>query len=146
MNLPHLLKKDKEKLTPDQLQKLILSNIDFAGYILFDLQVSENILEFYIDNTEDVDWDTISKDQHLSESFIRKHKDNLIWDYISSCQDLSEELMRENLALLNWTGISINQKLSENFLREFSSKIDWDMALIFQTMSKDFENKVKLFL
>jgi hypothetical protein len=70
-----------------------------------------------------VDWECISINQKLSESFIREHKYLVVWYYISKYQKLSESFIREHKLLVNWVCISKYQKLSEEFIREFKLKI-----------------------
>lgn len=60
---------------------------------------------------EEVDWEYISKNNKLSESFMREFQDEVEW-----CQ------------------ISKYQKLSKGFMKEFKDMIDWDIFLCREDM------------
>jgi hypothetical protein len=87
--------------------------------------------------TED-DWKNISKNQKLSEDFIREFQDKVNWNMISIYQKLSEDFIREFQDKVNWYFISQNQKLSEKFIREFQDKISWTNIFCNQKLSEDF--------
>ena len=44
---------------------------------------------------DDVDWESISIEQKLSDDFIRKFQDYIDWYWVSIYQKLSEELILE---------------------------------------------------
>ena len=47
----------------------------------------------------------VSKNQRLSENFIREFQNNVEWNKISRYQDLSEDFIRELKDKLNWQKI-----------------------------------------
>ena len=51
---------------------------------------------------ESIDWEGISRNQTLSEDFIREFKDKVNWDYISAFQSLSEEFIEKMKDKVNW--------------------------------------------
>ena len=71
-----------------------------------------------------IDWERISSNRELSESFIREFRQKVNWEYISACQKLSESFIQEFQDQVCWVQISRHQKLSENFSREFQHKVD----------------------
>jgi hypothetical protein len=90
-----------------------------------------------------VDWCCISRDQKLSEDFIREFKNRVDWDYISSYQNLSEGFIREFKDKVFWDSISRSQKLSEDFIREFKNKVIWYYITRCQNLSENFIRKFK---
>ena len=93
---------------------------------------------------DDVNWESISIDQKLSEEFIREFQNKVEWFYISEYQKLSENFIREFQNKVNWFLISIYQKLSENFIREFQNKLNWRIVYKFQKLSPEFINEFDL--
>ena len=43
-----------------------------------------------------IDWEYVSKNQKLSEEFIRENQDKVSWFEISAHQNLTEDFIREN--------------------------------------------------
>jgi len=83
-------------------------------------------------------WDSCSRQQILSEGFIRKFQDFVNWSFISEYQKLSEDFIREFKDRVDWYFISFSQKLSESFIHEFQNKVDWDLISAYQKLSEDF--------
>jgi len=84
-------------------------------------------------------WKDVSKNQKLSEDFIRENQDKVNWYCISKYQKLSEEFIREFQDKVDWYNISAYQKLSEEFIREFQDKVDWCWISKYQKLSfEDF--------
>ena len=88
-----------------------------------------------------IDWEEISENIYLSESFIRKFHDKVDWEAISGCQKLSESLIREFQDKVDWYYISNHQRLSESFIREFQDKVDWSEISDCQKLSCGFRQK-----
>ena len=92
-------------------------------------------------------WYLISRDQILSEDFIREFQNEVNWIIISKQQKLSEEFIREFKDIVDWYLISEHQNLSEDFIREFQNKINWNSIVEIQKLSEDFiwefQNKLK---
>ena len=59
------------------------------------------ILLKFIQTNNNVNWDEISINQKLSESFIKKFKDKVNWDLISKYQNLSENFIKKFKHKLN---------------------------------------------
>ena len=93
---------------------------------------------------DDVDWESISIEQKLSDDFIRKFQDYIDWYWVSIYQKLSEELILEFQGKINWFLISRYQKLSENFIKAFQFKLDWDWVLNYQKLSPEFIKEFNL--
>jgi hypothetical protein len=100
--------------------------------------------DFIKKNQDKVEWDYISENQKLSEDFIKKNQDKVDWDYISICQKLSENFIREFQNKVNWDFISEYQKLSENFIIEFQNKVNWYNISCYQKLSSEFIEEFKL--
>lgn len=92
---------------------------------------------------EDVDWVYISKNNKLSESFMREFQDDIDWFWVSIKQTLSEDFIREFQDEVDWYSISEYQKLSEDFIREFKDEVDWYCISQKQTLSKEFLREFK---
>ena len=69
-------------------------------------------------------WCDISRNQKLSEEFMREFKEKINWCIISYNQSLSEDFIREFKDEVNWDEISIHQKLSDEFVEEFKEKLN----------------------
>jgi len=118
-------------------------NIDFSD----DNDIDKCRQEF----SDEVNWYYISRNQKLSEEFIREFirefADKVCWCYISRYQKLSEEFIREFFNKVCWCCISTYQKLSEGLIREFANKVDWNCISIYQKLSegfiREFSDKVK---
>ena len=93
---------------------------------------------------DDVDWESISIEQKLSDDFIRKFQDYIDWYWVSIYQKLSEELILEFQGKIEWFLISRYQKLSENFIKAFQFKLDWDWVLNYQKLSPEFIKEFNL--
>jgi hypothetical protein len=100
---------------------------------------TSNIL---IKTPDTVPWDYSSKNQSLSEDFIREHSDQIDWGDISFYQKLSEEFIREFSNQVDWVEISRHQKLSEEFIREFSDKVFWGCISYSQKLSEGFIREI----
>ena len=90
-----------------------------------------------------IDWREVSKNQKLSESFIREFKERLDWIRISRYQKLSEDFIREFQDSVYWMWISFYQKLSEDFIREFKDSVDWEVVSEEQKLSESFIREFK---
>ena len=106
----------------------------------------EIYLREMLDIMTEKNWNSVSKCQNLSESFIREFKDKVEWEYISKYQNLSEDFIREFRDKVDWDYISEYQKLSEDFIREFKDEVNWEIISECQILSEDFivefENKI----
>lgn len=88
-----------------------------------------------------LDWESISKYQTLSEAFIEKFKDRIDWEYISYYQVLSEPFIEKFADKVNWNNISYYQALSEPFIEKFADKVNWEFISYYQTLSEQFIEK-----
>jgi len=70
------------------------------------------------------DWNKISAECKLPESFIEKHKDRVNWYFIFTTQKLSEQFIVKHKNLVNWTAISKYQKLSESFIEKHDDDVN----------------------
>lgn len=86
----------------------------------------------------EVDWEWISKYNHLSETFMERFEDKLNWKSISTYQRLSERFMRKYKDRLDWDEISACQRLSEQFIAENSDRVNWGNILKYQTLHDEF--------
>ena len=71
-----------------------------------------------------IDWSKLSKDEILSEEFIKTYAEFLDWANICTFQKLSENLIRDYLQYINWNCLSACQELSEEFIEEFLDKLN----------------------
>jgi len=101
--------------------------------------------EFIRENAYKVDWEYISATQKLSEEFIKEFQYKVYWDCISEYQELSMDFIREFQNKVDWYYISRYQKLSfEEFIREFKDKVNWNCISKYQKLSKDFMKEFNL--
>ena len=91
-------------------------------------------------------WFVICDCQRLSESFMRKYRENLDWERISERQILSENFIREFSDELDWSLIFEHQKLSESFILEFKHKdnnyIPCDSQKLSEKFMRDHQDSV----
>lgn len=83
-------------------------------------------------------WKSLCCLGNLSESFIRKFKDNVFWPFVCRYQTLSEDFIREFKDLVSWRDVSISQYLSESFIREFKDDVYWYFISANQRLSESF--------
>lgn len=70
-------------------------------------------------------WYSVSRNQKLSEDFIRDYSEKLNWEYITSSQELSEDFVIEFSDKIYWYDYSANKKLSKRILEKCTKKISW---------------------
>ena len=75
-----------------------------------------------VEDTNEVDWNSISSNKKLSRRFMRKFENELNWVRISKHQELSEKTASRFRDRLCWSYVSMHQKLSESFIRELKKE------------------------
>lgn len=129
-------------LNLDIIEFLINENILSLDEIIRKYNVSEEVLEKYIDS--DINWDIISLRYKLSYEFIDKHSNLLNWDNLSSNNNLlNEEFIRKYKSKLNFRYISRYFKMSEEFIIEMKDFIDFNIISETQRLSEKFIDKYK---
>ena len=68
----------------------------------------------------------ISKNQTLSENFIRDFQNEVIWIRICANQKLSNEFIREMHDKVHWLSLCDKQDLPDDMLMEFQHHIRWE--------------------
>lgn len=64
--------------------------------VLFHYKLTEDFINKHIEDIENLNcWNIISRNQNLSEDFIRTHKKKLNWEGISQCQIMSLDFIEE---------------------------------------------------
>jgi hypothetical protein len=134
--LPYFDDKIEVRYTEDKIRKVQdqLSKDDW-GNISKNQKLSEDFIREFQDK---VNWSNISEFQTLSEDFIREFQNKVNWIFISRKQTLSEDFIREFQDKVHWINISEYQTLSEDFIREFQNKINWNFIFYYQKLSKEF--------
>lgn len=67
-------------------------------------------------------WDKLSKEENLSEEFIREHVHQLDWDIVCRHENISESFLEEmfpSLPSVPWFTISYDRNMSETFLFKY---------------------------
>ena len=107
---------------------------------------AENKIEEKIRVGKKINWNWISENQKLSESFIEKYKNKVSWEEISARQKLSEPFIEKYKNKVNWNKISFYQELSEPFIEKYKKKVAWTKISEYQKLSDSFilENFNKL--
>ena len=95
---------------------------------------------------DNIDWDAISKQYILSESFIEKFQDKLDWHYISAYQKLSEDFIEKHQNKVKWILISTYQKLSEPFIEKHKDDVIWYCISKYQKLSENFIQNNKKYI
>lgn len=89
-------------------------------------------------NEKRVDWSAISRDEKLTEDFMRKYSKKIKWNIICYSQKLSEAFIEEFINKIYWEEICTWQTLSEDFIRKYKDKVDWREISEHQILSNDF--------
>ena len=105
--------------------------------------VSEEFIEFFIDDYTKHVWFFLSYRQKLSEAFIEKYKHKMNWETISEYQTLSEAFIEKHKDEVDWDYMSMNQTLSEAFIEKYKDEVDWEEISKYQTLSDAFIDKHK---
>ena len=120
------------------------SNIDWVN-VLRNEYLSERFLE---DNIEKLKTH-IHTYKYLSETFMNKHKDEIIWDEIGVYQNLSEEFILSHRDVIDEKiikNIVLFQKVSSKILEIYIEEtpnllIDWDYICKNQDLTEEFIEK-----
>lgn len=89
------------------------------------------------------DWDFISKEIYLEESFIEEHRDEVNWFDISERQILSEDFIKKYKKQVEWKRICRMQKISESFIIEMKDYVSWRDVSCFTVPSEPFIEQMK---
>lgn len=131
-NLPYdFIERYKDELswslissTQDLSREFIIKNKDYINFEHLSLKNYFNLEDSdfsKLDESNKVNWSSISMREDLSIDFIRTYKDKLNWSYLS-----------------------INSDFTEDQMVEFKDYIDWEKAVICQVYSDDFKEKYEL--
>lgn len=97
---------DKKIADIPTIDKYIKKSDDFT--LLRDYTLTEDLLEYYIKNTNNIDWYGISSHQIISENFILKYKHNLKWQSVSIKQKITEQYLDSVKERVNWISLIMN--------------------------------------
>lgn len=76
-------------------------------------------------------WESISRNENLSEQFYQQHLDNLFWNQIAGNSSVSEDFLEKHYhRIANPWKIAFNCSLSEQFYRRHIEDVRWE-SLIF---------------
>ena len=135
-NLCNYQKLDNKVTTNKEFTEKL--NLDNWNYLIQNQQLNEDTIELYIqfcinnidESTENnINWESISKDQDLSIGFIRKYSEHLNWYWISQEQFMTFEFIIEFRDKIDWEFLPFNQELqylfTDGFVHLFETKIIW---------------------
>lgn len=105
--------------------------------------ITEEKLNLIFEAPNEVDWNDISENYKLSETFIKNFSNKVDWKLISMYQTLSEEFIEDFQDKVNWELVSWSQTLSEKFIEKYQTKVDWLNISVRQVLSEDFIRKFK---
>lgn len=105
-------------------------------------RLPEKFLEEYDSKLGPDGWYEISKNQILSEPFIRKYCEQVDWRRISRYQQLSEHFIEEMSEFVYWPEISRYQRLTESFILRHLQDVSCEDIICGQTLSLDFYSKL----
>jgi hypothetical protein len=86
-------------------------------------------------------WDTIVKENKLTEKFIHRYQHFMDWKLICQYQKLSEPFIENYLYKVDGRLILKYQKLSKPFIEKYKNRVDWAPARQYQNSSKSFIEK-----
>lgn len=102
---------------------------------------------FMRENFEYLHLPTLLANQRLSSSFLESISHHILienaWDLLTITQTLSPDFMRKYTAKLNWSYISKYQFMPEEFLSEMKYRLTWSDICKNHTLSQDFLEKHK---
>lgn len=107
--------------------------------IVENMTLDEKEIEEFCEDKEM--WAFMSYYQHMSEKFIKKHREEVNWSYISIKGPFSREFIIENIDKLQLNNYLSNYELDEDFIREiepFLNKEAWYNIFKFWNHSIDF--------
>lgn len=92
----------------------------------------------FINKHKYINWISISRDEDISEDFIRRHVDNICWTLLK--KEFSEEFIEEFIDKLYIEGIVKKQKLSENFWKKhlYNNYVKLSYVFKYQNLSEEF--------
>jgi hypothetical protein len=88
-----------------------------------------------------MDWNQIIKNQHVSETFMLEHIDDIDWGLVCREQKLTEgfiSLLASENVELDWNAISVHQVISEQFINDHIDKLNLRHVIKFQTLSEEY--------
>lgn len=87
-----------------------------------------------------MDWEKISKEEGLTESFMKEHAHVLNWNHISGWIPFSkEEFIEEMKEYIDWFVFSYHRNLSEEFMEKYQDRLVWYfISFCQQHLSYDF--------
>jgi len=109
-----------EECDAEQLCKIMLNIPNILGNYEED---HFDIIAKNIDNTDEVNWKDISKNEKLSDQFIYNNGDKLYWPYLVKYQTLSRVTIKNFVDKINenklWESLIINQKIPWDVMEEY---------------------------
>ena len=111
-------------------------SVDNWNFLIQYQHLDESTIQLYIifckNHTPEleIDWTSISKNQHLSIDFIEKYSENLDWYWISQEQFLTFEFLIKFREKINWDVLAYNEKtqylFTDAFIHLFEAKDIWN--------------------
>lgn len=111
-------------------------------FIIYSHDISEDILELFINSAVWIPWDNISIYRNLSESFIRRYTNLVSWMMLPRHQILSESFIREFSNRLYWTDILRYQNVTKLFVKEVFNDV-WCDSYVKLIDNKPFNNRLE---
>lgn len=130
-------------MNEQELTEYIEKNNSSLAEVSSDILLSESLIRKFKDQ---VLWNDISFVQVLSESFIREFQDRVNWRIISLSTPLSEPFIREFRDRVNWYNISSNQILTGDFIGEFKDRVNWTEISSYQVLPENFIRKFEYYV
>lgn len=96
-----------------------------------------------------MNWNKISSDKILSESFMRINKNDLNWYLLCLYQTMSDTFIQEHrkyILNLDWYGFSRREELTEEVIRRFHNYVNWLMICRKQIISESLIREFQRYL
>lgn len=135
----------------------IVKHIDWNDLWCDNLDLSVKAIEDFIRKyAAHVDWDAISNDLYLSESFVCEFKDRIYWkgvliDHDCSTRTIDTLQIKDIVKYIDWNdlwceNLDLSMGAVESFIREYAEYVDWyaisNQLYLSESFVREFKKKV----
>lgn len=113
-------------LNMDSIEDFINAFDEKNNLFFIQYKLSHQVLDYYINNYQNIKWNSISINQELPESIIELYQDKLNWYYIFIYQTLSEDFISKYIYKVNLYAVSLRTKKIDRIIDKFKYKFEID--------------------
>jgi hypothetical protein len=105
--------------------------------------INEANYDYFITQSNQIDWVSISGTINITEDFANKFIKLLDLEKILMINQFSEDFFLQHKNKLNWSSISFLQKLSDDFVKKNMKLIDTEMLMYNHYISEEIKLIIK---